>query len=66
MTRSSVSTKKGNIKSATKKVPAKKAVPKKTPTKKTNVVAIKKAAKMAGLKGEDWVATQTNYLKKIG
>jgi hypothetical protein len=33
---------------------------------RNTVEAIKKAAKMAGLKGEDWVATQTNYLKKIG
>ena len=33
---------------------------------RNTVEAIKKAAKMAGLKGEDWIATQTNYLKKIG
>ena len=33
---------------------------------RNTVEAIKKAANMAGLKGEDWVATQTNYLKKIG
>jgi hypothetical protein len=33
---------------------------------RNTVEAIKKAAKMAGLKGQDWVATQTNYLKKIG
>ena len=33
---------------------------------RNTVEAIKKAAKMAGLKGNDWIATQTNYLKKIG
>ena len=33
---------------------------------RNTVEAIKKAASMAGLKGQDWVATQTNYLKKIG
>ena len=33
---------------------------------RNTVEAIKKAAKMAGLKGEDWIVTQTNYLKKIG
>ena len=32
---------------------------------RNTVEAIKKAAKMAGLKGNDWIATQTNYLKKI-
>ena len=33
---------------------------------RNTVEAIKKAAKMAGLKDKDWIATQTNYLKKIG
>ena len=33
---------------------------------RNTVEAIKKAAKMAGLKGQDWIATQTYSLKKIG
>lgn len=33
---------------------------------RNTVEAIKKAAKMAGLKGNDWIATQTYSLKKIG
>jgi len=33
---------------------------------RNTVEAIKKAAKMAGLKGNDWIATQTHSLKKIG
>jgi len=32
---------------------------------RTTVEAIKKAAKMAGLSGNDWMATQTNTLKKL-
>ncbi len=33
---------------------------------RNTVEAIKKAASMAGLKGQDWVATHTHSLKKIG
>jgi len=33
---------------------------------RNTVEAIKKASKMAGLTGSDWMATQTNSLKKIG
>ena len=33
---------------------------------RNTVEAIKKASKMAGLKGNDWIATQTHSLKKIG
>ena len=33
---------------------------------RTTVEAIKKAAKMAGLKGNAWMATQTDKLEKIG
>lgn len=32
---------------------------------RTTIEAIKKAAKMAGLKGNDWMATVTNTLKKL-
>ena len=32
---------------------------------RTTIEAIKKASKMAGLKGNDWMATQTNTLKKL-
>jgi|TARA_B110000902_G_C13921969_1_gene442461 hypothetical protein len=34
-------------------------------TARTTVEAIKKASKMAGLKGNDWMATVTNSIKKI-
>jgi hypothetical protein len=33
---------------------------------RNTVEAIKKAAKMAGLKGEDWIATKTDSLKRLG
>jgi hypothetical protein len=33
---------------------------------RNTVEAIKKAAKMAGLKGGDWLGTHTHSLKKIG
>ena len=33
---------------------------------RSTVEAIKKAAKMAGLKGEDWIATKTDSLKRLG
>ena len=32
---------------------------------RTTIEAIKKASKMAGLKGNDWMATVTNTLKKL-
>ena len=42
--------------------------PKKTYTVKarSTVEAIKKASKMAGLSGNDWMATQTHKLVKVG
>ena len=42
--------------------------PKKTYTVKarSTVEAIKKASKQAGLSGNDWMATQTHKLEKIG
>jgi len=42
--------------------------PKKTFTVKarSTVEAIKKASKMAGLSGSDWMATQTHKLVKVG
>jgi len=33
---------------------------------RTTIEAIKKASKMAGLSGNDWMATQTNKIEKIG
>ncbi len=33
---------------------------------RSTVEAIKKAAKMAGLKGDSWMATQTHKLVKVG
>jgi len=33
---------------------------------RSTVEAIKKASKEAGLKGDDWMVTQTNSLKKLG